>query len=60
VLDAKNVEGLATPQRARLGIGYLPQEPSVVSPAHGRQNLQLALQESGAPMAPAPERLEPA
>jgi len=29
VLDGKNVEGLAMPQRARLGIGYLPQEPSV-------------------------------
>jgi len=58
VLDGKNVEGLAMPQRARLGIGYLPQEPSVFRQLTVRQNLQLALQESGAPMAQRRERLD--
>lgn len=57
VLDGENVEGLAMPQRARLGIGYLPQEPSVFRQLSVRQNLQLALQESGAPASLRRERL---
>jgi lipopolysaccharide export system ATP-binding protein len=58
VLDGRAVETLAMPQRARLGIGYLPQEPSVFRQLSVRQNLQLALQESGAPVGMRRDRLE--
>ncbi len=58
VLDGKRVERLAMPERARLGIGYLPQEPSVFRQLSVRQNLQLALQQSGAPVAGRRERVE--
>jgi lipopolysaccharide export system ATP-binding protein len=37
------------PKRARLGIGYLPQEASVFRNLSVRDNLLLALQESGLP-----------
>ncbi len=58
VLDGRNVEGLPMPRRARLGIGYLPQEASVFRQLTVRQNLQLALQQSGTPMRLRRERLE--
>jgi lipopolysaccharide export system ATP-binding protein len=51
LLDGQRVERLAMPERARMGIGYLPQEPSVFRQLSVRQNLQLALQQSGAPLA---------
>ncbi|MEB3183145.1 MAG: LPS export ABC transporter ATP-binding protein [Cyanobacteriota bacterium] len=57
-LDGKPVAELSMPQRARLGIGYLPQEASVFRNLSVRQNLQLALQESGAPEAIRRERIE--
>jgi len=57
-LDGRPVAELSMPQRARLGIGYLPQEASVFRTLSVRQNLQLALQESGAPEAIRRERLE--
>ena len=34
LLDGHPVADLSMPQRARLGIGYLPQEPSAVSYTH--------------------------
>jgi lipopolysaccharide export system ATP-binding protein len=46
------------PKRARLGIGYLPQEASVFRTLDVRDNLLLALQESGAPRVLWRERVE--
>jgi len=57
-LDDRCVTALPMPQRARLGLGYLPQEASVFRSLTVRQNLQLALQESGTPPALRRERLE--
>ena len=57
-LDGQPVAELSMPQRARLGIGYLPQEASVFRSLTVRQNLQLALQESGAPQEIRRDRLE--
>ena len=42
-LDGLAVAGLSMPQRARLGIGYLPQEPSVFRQLSVRENLEIAL-----------------
>lgn len=57
-LDGVGIEQLPMPQRARLGIGYLPQEPSVFRQLSVRDNLSLALQESGTPIDLRRERLE--
>mgnify|MGYP006275519541 CR=1 FL=1 len=57
-LDGQGVGDLTMPQRARLGIGYLPQEASVFRNLTVRQNLQLALQESAAPVEIRRDRLE--
>jgi lipopolysaccharide export system ATP-binding protein len=48
-LDGEEVQHLPMPQRARLGIGYLPQEASVFRQLSVRDNLLLALQQSGTP-----------
>jgi len=47
LLDGKDISDLPFYRRARLGIGYLPQEPSVFTKATVRQNLEMALE--GAP-----------
>ncbi|MCP9941363.1 LPS export ABC transporter ATP-binding protein [Cyanobium sp. ATX 6E8] len=57
-LDGLEIEQLPMPQRARLGIGYLPQEPSVFRQLSVRDNLSLALQESGTPVDLRRDRLE--
>jgi lipopolysaccharide export system ATP-binding protein len=57
-LDGQSVAALPMPKRARLGIGYLPQEASVFRSLTVRQNLKLALQESGTPEVLRRERLE--
>jgi lipopolysaccharide export system ATP-binding protein len=57
-LDGVSVAALPMPSRARLGIGYLPQEASVFRTLTVRDNLRLALQESGAPNEIRRERLE--
>lgn len=44
VLDGRNISDLPFYRRARLGIGYLPQEPSVFTKASVRQNLEMALE----------------
>lgn len=47
LMDGHPVAGLSMPERARLGIGYLPQEPSVFRQLSVRENLQLVLAQSG-------------
>ena len=46
VMDGRDVETLPMPQRARLGLGYLPQEPSVFRQLSVRENLDLALDQT--------------
>lgn len=48
-LDGEAIGGLSMPQRARRGVGYLPQEASVFRQLTVRENLALALQASGTP-----------
>jgi lipopolysaccharide export system ATP-binding protein len=56
--DGVSVTRLAMPQRARLGLGYLPQEASVFRNLSVRENLELALQQSQTPRSVRQERLE--
>ncbi len=58
ILDGEPVGHLAMPLRARLGIGYLPQEASVFRQLSVRDNLRLALQASRAPRLLQQERLD--
>jgi len=58
LLDGQSVEDLPMPARARLGVGYLPQEPSVFRQLSVRQNLELALSESKLTHAQCWERME--
>jgi lipopolysaccharide export system ATP-binding protein len=46
LLDGVDISALAFYRRARLGIGYLPQEPSVFTKATVRGNLEMALEGS--------------
>lgn len=45
-LDGKSVADLSMPNRVRLGLGYLPQEPSVFRQLTVRQNLEISLSQS--------------
>jgi lipopolysaccharide export system ATP-binding protein len=58
LMDGQSVAALSMPDRARLGIGYLPQEASVFRTLNVRDNLMLALQESRTPRALWRERVE--
>ena len=44
LLDGKDLSRLPFYRRARLGIGYLPQEPSVFTKTTVRRNLDMALE----------------
>ncbi|MGE4582835.1 MAG: LPS export ABC transporter ATP-binding protein [Synechococcus sp.] len=46
VMDGRDVETLPMPRRARLGLGYLPQEPSVFRQLSVRENLDVALDQT--------------
>ncbi|MBE9153522.1 MULTISPECIES: LPS export ABC transporter ATP-binding protein [unclassified Cyanobium] len=58
LLDGREISKVPMPQRARLGIGYLPQEPSVFRQLDVRNNLRLALESSRTPRPLRRERLE--
>ncbi len=51
LLDGADISSLPFYRRARLGIGYLPQEPSVFTKATVRQNLDMALEGAASPEA---------
>ena len=57
LMDGHPVVALSMPERARLGIGYLPQEPSVFRQLSVRENLQLVLAQSGLSKSQSRERL---
>ena len=57
-VDGNAVEERSMPERARLGIGYLPQEPSVFRQLTVADNLRLALQVSRTPVAQQRQRLD--
>jgi lipopolysaccharide export system ATP-binding protein len=57
LLDGEDIAHRPMPQRARLGVGYLPQEASVFRQLTVRDNLALALQVSGTPVDQRRQRL---
>ena len=58
LLDGHSISQLSMPERSRRGIGYLPQEASVFRNLSVRDNLLLAMQESGFPEHLRRERLQ--
>ena len=58
LLDGHSISELSMPERSRQGIGYLPQEASVFRNLSVRDNLLLAMQESGFPDHLRRERLQ--
>ena len=58
LLDGSSISELSMPERSRRGIGYLPQEASVFRNLSVRDNLLLAMQESGFPDQLRRERLQ--
>jgi len=57
-LEEVSITSLAMPERARRGIGYLPQEASVFRQLSVRDNLLMAMQESGYPSGLRRQRLD--
>jgi lipopolysaccharide export system ATP-binding protein len=58
LLDGEDISQLPMPRRARLGIGYLPQEASVFRQLSVRDNLRLTLEQSGTPKPLRRQRLD--
>ena len=58
LLDGQSISELSMPERSRRGIGYLPQEASVFRNLSVRDNLLLAMQQSGFPDQLRRERLQ--
>ena len=58
LLDGYSISELSMPDRSRRGIGYLPQEASVFRNLSVRDNLLLAMQQSGFPEPLRRERLQ--
>ena len=58
LLDGTSVADQPMPKRARLGIGYLPQEASVFRNLSVRDNLRLTLEQSGTAKERRADRLE--
>ena len=57
-LGGRDLSGLPLHSRARMGIGYLPQEPSIFRKLTVRQNLLLVLEGSGIPRKAQTERTD--
>lgn len=57
VLDGHSITALTMPQRAKLGLGYLPQEASVFRSLTVRDNLLLSLEQSRLPASARHQRL---
>ena len=57
-LGGRDLSGLPLHERARLGIGYLPQEPSIFRKLTVRDNFLLVLQGSGLPRRAQEERAD--
>lgn len=56
-LDNQEITSLAMPKRARLGIGYLAQEPSIFRRLSVRENILLVMEQTHVPSDQWPERL---
>ncbi|KKZ12548.1 MAG: ABC transporter [Candidatus Synechococcus spongiarum SP3] len=57
LLDGRSITALTMPQRARMGLGYLPQEASVFRSLTVRDNLLLSLEQSELPVPVRRQRL---
>jgi lipopolysaccharide export system ATP-binding protein len=58
LLDDRPIEGLAMFKRARMGLSYLPQEPSIFKKLTVKENLLVALEAQGLSAFDRAERLE--
>lgn len=57
-LDDRDITNLPLHQRAKLGIGYLPQQPSIFRNLNVRDNILLVLEQTGVPRPARPVRLD--
>ena len=57
-IDGKNIASFAMYQRARMGVSYLPQEPSIFKRLTVRENIQVALEAQGLGASERSEKME--
>lgn len=57
-IDGKNIASAAMYQRARMGVSYLPQEPSIFKRLTVRENIQVALEAQGLGASERAEKME--